>query len=101
MRPGVRTERPKNASAVPEGNAYRRLYPQAKSLGAPALSPRADAGAAVPLQSRLRRLRQDRLSGPDPEPPADGEGMPRRGRRMRRADGGDPGRRAADSPGDR
>ena len=33
-----------------------------------ALSARADAGAAVPLQSRLRRLRQDRLSRRDPEP---------------------------------
>ena len=33
-----------------------------------ALSAGADAGAAVPLQPRLRRLRQDRLSRRDPEP---------------------------------
>ena len=37
---------------------------------AQALSARADAGAAVPLQSRLRRLRQDRLPGQDPQPAA-------------------------------
>ena len=36
-------------------------------VGPQALSARADARAAVPLQSRLRRLRQDRLSGRDPE----------------------------------
>ena len=34
-----------------------------KLHGPQALSARADAGAAVPLQPRLRRLRQDRLSG--------------------------------------
>ena len=33
-----------------------------------ALSAGADAGAAVPLQSRLRRLRQDRLPRRDPQP---------------------------------
>ena len=37
----------------------------------------------------------------DPEQAPVGQGMPRRGRRMRRADGGDPGRRAADPQGDR
>ena len=36
--------------------------------GRQALSAGADAGAAVPLQPRLRRLRQDRLSRPDPQP---------------------------------
>ena len=55
----------------------------------------------VPLQSRLRRLRQDRLSGADPEPAPVGRGVPRRGRRMRRADRLDPGRRTADPQGDR
>ena len=74
---------------------------EAEAHGAQALSAGADAGAAVPLQSRLRRLRQDRLSGPDPQPAPLGAGMPRRGRRMRRADGRDPRRRAADPQGDR
>ena len=37
-------------------------------VGPQALSAGADAGAAVPLQPGLRRLRQDRLSGRDPEP---------------------------------
>ena len=36
--------------------------------GPQALSARADARAAVPLQPRLRGLRQDRLSGRDPQP---------------------------------
>ncbi len=75
---------------------HRRLSAQAEAAGQQALSAGADAGAVVPLQSRLRRLRQDRLSGRDPQPPPVGAGMPRRGRRVRRADGGDPRRRAAD-----
>ena len=37
----------------------------------------------------------------DPQSPALGQGMPRRRRRVRRAHGGDPGRRAAHSPRDR
>jgi hypothetical protein len=35
-----------------------------------------DAGAAIPLQSRLHRLRQDRLSGPYPQPASVGQGLP-------------------------
>ena len=38
-----------------------------KLHGAQALSAGADARAAVPLQSRLRRLRQDPVPGPHPE----------------------------------
>ncbi len=90
-----------NGNSVSQGNAHRRLHPQAEAHGAQALSAGADAGAAVPLQSRLRRLRQDRLSRRDPEPAPVGQGMPRRRRRVRRADGGHPRRRAADPQGDR
>ena len=53
--------------------------------GRQALPARADAGAAVPLQPRLRRLRQDRLSRRRSSTSAFGRGMPRRGRRVRRA----------------
>ena len=74
---------------------------QQRLTGPQTLSAGADAGAAVPLQSRLLRLRQDRLSRRDPQQAPVGAGMPRRGRRMRRADGRHPGRRAADPQGDR
>ncbi len=60
-----------------------------------ALSARADARAAVPLQPRVRRLRQDRLSRRDPEPAAVVRRLHGRDRRMRRADGVDRRRRAA------
>ncbi len=59
---GRRQEHRKNASPVSQGNPYRRLHFQAEAPGAQTLSARADAGAAVSLQSCLRRLRQDRLS---------------------------------------
>src|SRR5688572_26263877 len=68
------------ASAVLQGNAHRRLYPQAEAAGTQTLPARADARAAVSLQSRLRRLRQDRLSRSDPQPSSLGRGMPRRRR---------------------
>ena len=45
--------------------------------------------------------RQDRLSRRDPQPPHVGAGMLGCGRRMRRADGGDPRRRTVDPQGDR
>ena len=57
------------------------MRPQALPAGA-------DAGAAVPLQPRLRRLRQDRLSRRDPQPAPVGRGVPGGGRRVRRAGGG-------------
>ena len=44
-----------------------------------------DARAAVPLQSRLRRLRQDRLSRQDSQSAPLGRRLPRSDRRMRRA----------------
>ena len=67
--------------------------------GPQALSAGADARAAVPLQSRLRRLRQDRLSRPDPRSAPVGRRLPGGGRRMRRAGGRDRRRRAAPAPG--
>ena len=85
------------AAAADQG---RRLYPEAASGRAEALSAGADAGAAVPLQPGLRRLRQDRLSRRDPEQAPVGRGMPGRGRRMRRARGRDRRRRAAAAQGD-
>ena len=90
-----------NGYPLLQGNAYRRLFAQAETAWPQALSARADAGAAVPLQPRLRRLRQDRLSGCDPQPPHDRPGVLGRGRRVRRADGRHSRRRAADPQGDR
>ena len=59
---------------------------EAASVRRQALSAGADAGAAVPLQSGLRRLRQDRLSRRDPEPaPVAIDAVHGRDRRMRRA----------------
>ena len=46
-------------------------------------------------------MRQDRLPGADPEPAAVAPGVPRRGRRVRRADRLDPGRRTLDPQRDR
>ena len=73
----------------------RRLHREAAARGREALSAGADAGAAVPLQSGLRRLRQDRLSGRDPEPAPVGRAMHGGDRRMRRAGGVHRRRRAA------
>src|SRR5258708_34238596 len=52
------------------GGPGRQLCGQAASQAPPPLSAGAYAGAAVPLQPGLRRLRQDRLSRSDPEPAA-------------------------------
>src|SRR6202158_3776164 len=82
-------------------NPYRQLSAQAEDAGPKALSAGADARAAVSLQPRLRRLRQDRLSRRDPQSPPVGGGMLGCRRRMRRADGGGPRRRAADPQGHR
>ena len=56
--------------AVPLNQALRvGAYVLEQHLrGVRALPARADAGAAVPLQPGVRRLRQDRLPGRDPEP---------------------------------
>ena len=87
--------------AVEPGAACRRLCREAASARPQALSAGADAGAAVPLQPGLRRLRQDRLSGRDPEPAPVGRRVHGGGRRMRRAGGGDRRRRAAAASRDR
>src|ERR1051326_5306551 len=50
----------------------------------------ADAGALVPLQPRLRGLRQDRLPRSDPQSAPFGAGMPGFRGGMRCADGGHP-----------
>jgi 4-hydroxy-3-methylbut-2-enyl diphosphate reductase len=63
----------------------RQLHRPAASFGAKALSARAHAGAAVPLQSCLRRLRQDRLSRRDSEQAHLGRGRALRGGGMRGA----------------
>ena len=60
-----------------------------------AVSAGADAGAAVPLQPGLRRLRQDSASGGDPAAAPDARAVLGSGRRMRRADRLDSRRRAA------
>src|SRR5271167_403498 len=62
----------------------RCLRAETAARRAQALPAGAHAGAAVPLQSRVRRLRQDRLSGRHFEQAPVGEGMSRRGRRVRR-----------------
>ena len=79
----------------------RRLRPQAEAPRARQVSPGADARAAVPLQSGVRRLRQDRLPDADPESTPERPGVPGRGRRVRRAGGLDSGRRAVDPQGHR
>src|SRR2546426_622478 len=73
----------------------------AKARRSEALSAGAHARAVVPLQSRLRRLRQDPVPGADPEKAPDGRAVPRGGRRVRRADRLDSRRRAAHVSGHR
>src|SRR5439155_4853214 len=64
-----------NGNTVLQGTAHRRVSDQAENAGPKALSAGADARAAVSLQSRMRRLRQDRLSRRDPQSPHVGAGM--------------------------
>src|SRR6202521_447335 len=77
------------------------VRPQAKAEGAEALPVRPDAGAAVPLQSGMRGMRQNPVSrthfknGLEPGRMLQGRG------RVRHADGFDSRWRAADAPGDR
>ena len=89
--------------AVPLNQALRvgAYVAEAASAGAQALPAGADAGAAVPLQPGLRRLRQDRLSGRDPEPAPVGRRVHGGDRRVRRAGGVDRRRRAAAASRDR
>src|SRR6266496_334550 len=58
----------------PSEDQSRQLSNPPEFVGAEALPAGADARAAVPLQSGLRRLRQDRLPRRDPEPAHFGRG---------------------------
>ena len=77
------------------------IRPQAAPAGPQALPARAHARAAIPLQPGLRRLRQS----PIPRPHSENESLARRllpgRRRVRRADGLHPRRRAFAAPADR
>ena len=77
------------------------LRAEAEACRAQALPARPHAGAAVPLQPGLRRLRKDPVSGPHPEEGTFAGRVLQRGGRVRRADGLHPRRRAADAPADR
>src|SRR5271168_222372 len=73
---------------------------EAEADGAEEVSAGADAGAAVPLQPGVCRLRQDSVSGAYPEGGVVAGGVLQGGGRVRDADGVDPGRRAAAAPAD-
>src|SRR5205809_1050356 len=60
-----------------------------------------DARAPLPLQPRVRGLRQNPVSGADPQEAPHGRAVSRRGGRVRRADRVDPRWRATDVPRDR
>ena len=82
-------------------NQRRRLRHEAAPHGQDALSARPDAGTLVPLQSRLCRLRQDRLSQRHPEQASERPRMPGCGRGMRRTDRLHTGRRTPHPQGHR
>ena len=77
-RPPLITSRSHHGDSPSPADPRRRLRPQATPARRAKYPAGADARAAVPLQSRLRRLRQDRLPGADPEPAPVGRGVPRR-----------------------
>jgi isopentenyl-diphosphate delta-isomerase type 1 len=66
------------------GSEHELVYRRPQAARRQALSARAHAGTAVPVQSRLLRLRQDRLSEGDPAKARERRGRAARGRRMRR-----------------
>ena len=61
----------------------RQLRPRAKAPGAEAVSAGADARAAVPLQPRLRGVREDSVPGRDPSQKPHSRAVLPRGRRVR------------------
>ena len=65
-RRGAPPDRSVSTVAIPllQKAAHRRVHPAPATSAAPALSAGADARAAVPLQPRVRGLREDRLSRP-------------------------------------
>ena len=80
--------------------ARRRLRPRQAAARREALSPGADAGAPVPLQPRVRGMREDRLPRPYPRQAHQRRGRHRRRRGMRRAHRLHRRRRAPDPQGD-
>src|ERR1700693_3515175 len=73
---------------------------EAEADGQEEVSARAYAGAAVPLQSGVRRLRKDSVSCAHPEGRAYARRLLQGSRRMRHPDGRNPGWRAAAAPAD-
>src|ERR1700733_2161233 len=73
----------------------------AADCGPQAVSARADARAPVPLLPRLRRVREEPAPGRGAAPAPHARAVLRGGRRVRRAGGVDPRRRAAAAPADR
>src|SRR5258708_6012732 len=73
---------------------------EAEADGPEEVSAGADAGAAVPLQSGVRRLRQDSVSRAHPEGAASARRLLQGGRRVRNPDGCDPRRRTAAASAD-
>src|SRR5260370_27421124 len=69
-------ERAANEDTVLQGNEDFGLSAQAEAAWPQTLPVGAYARAALPMQSRLRRLRQDRLPGADPQSAALGSGGP-------------------------
>src|ERR1700730_16593948 len=69
-------ERTVNEYTVFQGDEDRGVPAQAEDAGPQALPAGADAGTPVPVQSRLQRLRQDRLPRSDPQPPPVGRRVP-------------------------
>src|SRR5258708_15487540 len=68
----------------------RNIRPQAKAEGAEALPVRADAGAAIPLQSGVRWVRQNSISRTHFENGIEPGGVLQGRGRVRHADGFDP-----------
>ena len=88
------------AIALKQAIAVGGVRDEAAIHGQEAVSARAHARTAVPLQPGLQRLRQDPTPGRDPAPAPLAREVLRSRRRVRRPGGRDPGRRAAAPPAD-
>src|ERR1700677_3240955 len=78
----------------------RKLRFEAEAHGPEKVSARADAGAIVPLQSRLRGLRKDPVSRPHSQGRAVARGLLQSSGRVRNSNGRDPRRRTVAAPPD-